>query len=207
MKKNQKSKNGKHDHTMGNGKQPKQKRSPLHSTRIDLNEKVRGHLCEILNQTLADSLDLYTQTKQAHWNVKGVHFYQLHLLFDEIAGEILDYVDLFAERITSLGGTAFGTVRMAAEASSLPDYPTDIDEGMEFVVALAERLAHYGETLRENIDVTDDLGDKDTADIYTEVSRDIDKRLWFLEAHLQAGSAERETSHGTLVTQARRGSA
>jgi starvation-inducible DNA-binding protein len=205
MKKSQKSKNGKHEHTSRNGKETKQKRSSMHPTRIDLSEKVRGQLCDILNQTLADSLDLYTQTKQAHWNVKGVHFYQLHLLFDEIAGEILEYVDLFAERITSLGGTAFGTVRMAAEASSLPEYPTNIDEGMEFVVALAERMAQYGEMLRENIDVSDDLGDKDTADIYTEVSRDIDKRLWFLEAHLQARSAEREASHGTLVMQGRRG--
>lgn len=156
-----------------------------HATRIDLPAKVRTQLCEILNQTLAESLDLKTQVKQAHWNVKGEHFYQLHLLFDEMAGELEEYVDEFAERITTLGGVAMGTVRMSAKNSTLPEFPTSLFAGMEYVRALADRYAQYGASLREQIDETDDLGDKDTADLYTEVSRDIDKRLWFLEAHLQ----------------------
>jgi len=168
-------------------------RPQLHPTRIDLPERTRDQLCEILNDTLAETLDLQTQVKQAHWNVKGVHFYQLHLLFDEMAGEVAEFVDEFAERITTLGGTAFGTIRMAVKKSTLPDYPTDIVEGMEHVEALADRYAQYAESVRENIDVADHLGDVDTADLFTEVSRAIDKRLWFLEAHLQAESAVRET--------------
>jgi starvation-inducible DNA-binding protein len=168
-------------------------RPQMHPTRIDLPANTRDQLCEILNDTLAETLDLQTQVKQAHWNVKGVHFYQLHLLFDEIAGELAEYTDMFAERITTLGGTAMGTVRMAAKKTTLPEYPTDILEGMEHVEALADRFAQYGESIRENIDISDHLEDKDTADLFTEVSRDIDKRLWFLEAHLQAESAARET--------------
>jgi starvation-inducible DNA-binding protein len=183
-----------HSKSSKGGKHSANGRHPLHETRIDLPAKARVRICEILNQTLAESLDLQTQIKQAHWNVKGVHFYQLHLLFDELAGEIEDYVDLFAERITTLGGTAMGTVRMAAKASRLPEYPTDITDGLEHVVALAERFAKFGASVRDNIDKTDDLGDLDTADIYTEVSRTVDKRLWFLEAHLQAESASHELS-------------
>lgn len=165
----------------------------MHPTRIDLPEQNRDQVCEILNDALAETLDLKTQVKQAHWNVKGVHFYQLHLLFDEMASELEEFVDLVAERVTTLGGTAMGTVRMAADKTTLPDYPTDILEGMDHVVALADRYAQYGESVRENIDVTDHLQDKDTADIFTEISRQIDLRLWFLEAHLQAESATRET--------------
>jgi starvation-inducible DNA-binding protein len=164
-------------------------RAPMHRTRIDLPEKTRDQVCEILNDTLAETLDLKTQVKQAHWNVKGENFYQLHLLFDEMAGELEAFTDLFAERITTLAGTALGTVRMAAKKTTLPDYPTDILDGMEHVAALADRYAQFGESIRENIDVSDHLGDKDTADIFTEVSREIDMRLWFLEAHLQGRSA------------------
>lgn len=177
--------------TNGN-KQMKPGKERLHPSRIDLPEKTRTQVCDFLNESLAVSLDLKTQVKQAHWNVKGVHFYQLHLLFDEMAGELEEYIDMIAERITTLAGTAFGTIRMAVKRSTLPEYPLNIDEGMDHVIALADRYALYAEHLRDNIEECDDLGDKDTADLYTEISRDIDKRLWFLEAHLQAATAQRE---------------
>jgi starvation-inducible DNA-binding protein len=191
-------KGGKH----GKNKEKLSKRS-LHPTRNDMPEKDRLEVCQLLNQSLADTFDMYSQTKQAHWNVKGVHFYQLHLLFDEIAGELLEFVDLVAERITTLGGTAFGTVRMAAEGTELPEYPVGNLAGMDHVVALSDRLAQFGESIRANIDACDQLGDKDTADIYTEISRDVDKRLWFLEAHLQAPTAERETRREAVETGSR----
>ncbi|MFM7905564.1 MAG: DNA starvation/stationary phase protection protein Dps, partial [Microcystis sp.] len=127
---------------------------------------------------------LKTQVKQAHWNVKGLNFYQLHSLFDEMATELDDYGDMVAERITALGGTALGTARIAAANSILPEYPADIVDGSEHLVALAERYALYASHLRSAIDTTGNQGDADTADLYTEISRDIDKRLWFLEAHL-----------------------
>lgn len=161
----------------------------LYTTRIDLPENTRSEIIELLNQTLAATLDLKTQVKQAHWNVKGLDFYQLHELFDEMAGELEEYTDLIAERVTALGGAAMGTARIAAANSILPEYPFTILDGKDHIVALADRYAPYAKHLRENIDKTDDLGDADTADLYTEVSRSIDKRLWFLEAHLQASEA------------------
>jgi starvation-inducible DNA-binding protein len=157
----------------------------LYSTRIDLPEDTRTQVVEILNQSLAATLDLKTQVKQAHWNVKGMNFYQLHELFDEIAGELEGYVDMIAERVTALGGVALGTARIAASESILPEYPLDIVDGKDHVTALAERFAPYAKMVRDAIDKTDELGDADTADLYTEVSRTIDMRLWFLEAHLQ----------------------
>ncbi len=154
-------------------------------TGIDIPAEKRAPLIDLLNQSLASTFDLASQTKQAHWNVKGKDFYQLHELFDEIAGELNEFVDLIAERVTALGGYACGTARMAAENSSLPEYPTDAVEGMDHVAALADRFARYATHVRAAIDESDGLGDKSTADIYTEVSRAVDKRLWFLEAHLQ----------------------
>lgn len=156
----------------------------LYATRIDLPEDLRAKVVSLLNQTLAATLDLKTQTKQAHWNVKGMDFYQLHLLFDEMAGELEEYTDLVAERVTALAGTAMGTARIAAEESILPEYAFDAVSGAEHVAALADRYSLYAKHLREAIDSTDGLGDADTADLYTEISRAIDKRLWFLEAHL-----------------------
>lgn len=158
----------------------------MFATKNDLSEGVRVKVIQLLNERLADGIDLQTQTKQAHWNVKGKDFYQLHLLFDEMAEELSGFVDLIAERATALGGYACGTARMAAENSELPEYPTDAIEGMDHVKALADRYARYAARLRRSIDDADGLGDKSTADLYTEVSRAVDKRLWFLEAHLQA---------------------
>ena len=155
------------------------------STHIDLPVESREQLITQLNEHLADTFDLMSQTKQAHWNVKGKDFYQLHLLFDEIAGELAEFVDLLAERATSLGGYAAGTVRMAAENSSLPEYPTEISEGTDHVKALVERFGLYAARIRKAIDAAIDLGDQSTGDLYIEISRTVDKRLWFLEAHIQ----------------------
>jgi starvation-inducible DNA-binding protein len=156
----------------------------LYSTRIDLPVDVRTQVIAILAKTLATTLDLKTQIKQAHWNVKGLDFYQLHLLFDELAGEIEEYVDLVAERITALGGTPLGTARVAAANSVLPEYPLDAVTGVDHVTALSDRYGAYAAHVRTAIADTADLGDADTSDLYTEISRNIDKRLWFLEAHL-----------------------
>jgi starvation-inducible DNA-binding protein len=156
-----------------------------YKTRIDIPTQTRIDVVVLLNQSLATTLDLQTQIKQAHWNVKGQDFYSLHLLFDEIATEVLEFIDLIAERITTLGGYAMGTARIAAQQSELPEYPFEAVNGMEHIAALADRLAIYAKSLRQNIDRTDSLGDMDTNDLYVEISRVIDKRLWFLEAHLQ----------------------
>jgi starvation-inducible DNA-binding protein len=154
-------------------------------TRNDLPAHARETIITLLNQHLADTLDLYTQVKQAHWNVKGMHFIQLHLLFDQIADPLLEYTDSIAERITSLGGKAMGTARMAAAHSQLEEFPAEFVEGKQVLEVLAQRYAVYSSTSREAIGTTDELGDPVTADLFTEISRTIDKHLWMLEAHLQ----------------------
>ena len=158
----------------------------MHNTKIDLAKGKREKVIELLNQSLADAMDLKSQAKQAHWNVKGPSFIALHELFDQVATEVETHVDELAERVTALGGTAMGTVRIAAENSSLSQYPLEITDGTAHVDALSTAMADFGKKIRKNIDVTDELGDADTADLYTEISRGMDKLLWFVEAHNQA---------------------
>jgi starvation-inducible DNA-binding protein len=153
------------------------------STRNDLALDVREKSIALLNQQLADTFDLYSQTKQAHWNVKGPYFIALHEFFDSIAEPLIDYIDLIAERATALGGTALGTARMSAGASRLPEYP-DVVAGQQHVEALSERFANVAKTTRAAIDLAGSFGDADTADVFTEVSRGLDKHLWMLASHL-----------------------
>ncbi len=150
---------------------------------IDVPQK--GRLIEILNSRLADATDLKTQTKHAHWNVKGSDFIQFHELFDQIAPHFDDYADLVAERVAQLGGFANGTLREAAAASSIPEYDLSAVSGIEHVKSLVKNIGKFASLVREAIDQSDELGDKDTADIFTEISRQVDKDLWFLEAHIQ----------------------
>ncbi len=154
-------------------------------TSIDLPADRRARVIKVLNEHLAVSFDLLSQVKQAHWNVKGPDFWQLHKLFDEVAERVEEWVDEFAERVTALGGYANGTVRMAAGATTLPEFPTAITDSMEYVKAVAERVAAFTNSAREAIDETDKLGDPNTADLFTEISRCADTYLYFLEAHLQ----------------------
>lgn len=158
---------------------------PLHPTRNDLSAEIRTKMVALLNGRLADAIDLSTQTKQAHWNVKGSNFIALHELFDDIHEDVGGYVDEIAERAVQLGGQVHGTVRAAAGASKLPEYPLDISCSKEHVAALSTVLAAFGKLARKAIDEADDAGDADTADLFTAVSRGIDKWLWMVEAHAQ----------------------
>jgi starvation-inducible DNA-binding protein len=158
----------------------------MYETENDLPESERKELVPMLNQRLADAVDLQLQMKQAHWNVKGPNFIGLHELFDKIDEAVEEYVDLIAERIVQLGGIAEGTARVAASRSRLEEYPLDIAEGTAHVEAVARALSTFGSDARKTIDEADRFGDADTADIFTEVSRGIDKWLWFVEAHNQA---------------------
>ncbi|MDX1664435.1 MAG: DNA starvation/stationary phase protection protein Dps [Candidatus Promineifilaceae bacterium] len=157
----------------------------LHETSIEMDADLRQQMIVLLNQQLANTADLYTQSKQAHWNVKGIHFEELHVLFDKVADAIFPYIDMIAERVTALGGTAKGTVRMAAESSQLPEMPLELTKGEDFLAALTERWAQYGGSVRAGSQQADEAGDLDTSDLLIEVSRTADKMLWFIEAHLQ----------------------
>ncbi len=158
----------------------------MYETENDIPKSTRAELVRLINQRLADVVDLQTQLKQAHWNVKGPHFIGLHELFDKIAEDVESYVDMIAERIVQLGGVAEGTVRLAAARSRLEEYPLMIGDGSAHVEAVAKALSAFGREARGSIDEANALDDADTADLFTEVSRGIDKWLWFVEAHSQA---------------------
>lgn len=155
----------------------------MHSTKNSLPLDTRKKIADLLNALLADLADLHSQTKQAHWNLRGFHFRPLHLFFDELAGMLLPHIDTVAERITALGGTAHGTVRMAAKNSRLPELPEKDFHDMAVVVALIERYAACGKSVRDGISNADDLEDAGTADHLTKISQDLDEALWMLEAH------------------------
>jgi len=158
----------------------------MFKTKNDVPEATRVKVVELLNARLADCIDLQTQCKQAHWNVKGPTFIALHELFDQVNEAVEDYVDDIAERAVQLGGVAEGTARMVAKRSSLAEYPAMAVDGRSHVEALSSALAAFGAAARKGIDQANELGDLDTADLFTEISRGIDKWLWFVEAHLQA---------------------
>jgi starvation-inducible DNA-binding protein len=158
----------------------------VHSTRIDLPAKARARMTDLLNARLADGIDLQLQARQAHWNVKGPNFIALHELFDQVAGEIGRHVDDMAERITALGGIAQGTVQVVCGRSKLDVYPLEIADGRAHVDALAAAIARFARSVRKAIDDAVKAGDAGTSDLFTGISRSVDKHLWLLEAHLQA---------------------
>jgi starvation-inducible DNA-binding protein len=155
-------------------------------TKNDIPEDKRIKLNALMNKRLADAIDLQLQLKQAHWNVKGPSFIGLHKLFDDVHLAVMSYVDSIAERIVQLGGVAEGTVRMSALRTSLTEYPLGISDGIMHVDAASQALSIFGREVRLMISEADALDDDDTADLFTEVSRGIDKWLWFIEAHHQA---------------------
>ncbi len=159
--------------------------SRLYPTKNDLPRETRAQVAELLNQRLAEAIDLQTQCKQAHWNVKGPEFIALHKLFDEINEAVEEYIDLLAERVVQLGGIAEGTVGVVAKRTTLPGYPLTISSGTDHVAALSDALAVFGRTVRIGIEEMNELEDAGSADVLTEISRGIDQWLWFVEAHQQ----------------------
>jgi starvation-inducible DNA-binding protein len=163
-------------------------KNTLHHTKNDLPESNRAKLVELLGSRLASSIDLYLQVKQAHWNVKGPSFIALHELFDQVGETVEGSVDDLAERIVQLGGTARGTLQAVGKETSLKAYPLEITSGTDHVEALSSALAAFGGQARSAIALATELDDADSADLFTEISRNIDKQLWFVEAHSGAKS-------------------
>jgi starvation-inducible DNA-binding protein len=161
----------------------------MHRTRHGLDENARRSIVVLLNQRLADAFDLHSQTKHAHWNTKGINFYQLHLLYDALAETVEAHVDQLAERATALGGSALGTIRMAAQSSSLPDFPREAADERAFLHALIERYAEHARKVGEGIGRAEENGDRGTADLLSQQARELDKALYFLESHVQGSAA------------------
>jgi starvation-inducible DNA-binding protein len=158
----------------------------MYPTKNDLPETTRRQMIDLCNARLADAIDLQTQTKQAHWNVKGPDFIALHELFDKVNGDVEDYVDLLAERAVQLGGAVEGTARSVAKRTTLPEYPVKGGGGRQHVDALSSALAAFGKLMRGAIEESQRVNDQDTNDIFIEISRGTDKWLWMVEAHLQS---------------------
>ena len=158
----------------------------MHKTRNDLTADVRARVSLLLNSRLATAIDLYLQTKHAHWNVKGPSFIALHELFDKLGEELEEYIDEMAERAVALGAVAEGTTNSVIERTQLAKYPAQVSEGLAHVDALANAYATFGKAVREAIDEAGRAGDADTSDLFTGISRGMDKSLWLLEAHRQA---------------------
>jgi starvation-inducible DNA-binding protein len=157
----------------------------MYVTKNDIPEATRTKVIGLLNERLADAIDLQTQCKQAHWNVRGPDFIALHKLFDEITEDAEEYVDLIAERAIQLGGSVQGTARSVAKRTTLPEYSAASDPGHDHVQAMSVALSSFGKLARAGIDATTEWRDAGTADLFTEISRGADKWLWMVEAHLQ----------------------
>ena len=149
-----------------------------------LSENVRGEMASLLNETMASGIDLTLAVKQAHWNLKGSGFIGVHELLDDVADRMRDRVDLMAERAVIMGGVAKGTLQDVAGSSKLDPYPDSIIDITEHLQHLSDRFVSYGRQVREAIESADEAGDEDTADLFTEVSRGIDKDAWFIGANL-----------------------
>ncbi|APW61316.1 DNA starvation/stationary phase protection protein Dps [Paludisphaera borealis] len=158
----------------------------MHPTRNDLPQDTRAAIVKLLNERLADAIDLQLQAKQAHWNVRGPHFISLHELFDKVSEEVTGFIDVIAERASALGGVAEGTLAAVSSRTTLPAYSLTISDGRDHVDALSKAIAAFGKQARAAIDQADSAGDANTADLFTQVSREVDKQLWFVEAHLEA---------------------
>lgn len=156
----------------------------MYTSRLDIPESVRKHVISLLQARLSDALDLEAQMKQAHWNVKGRDFVQLHQLFDTIHSAVEEFVDTLAERITTLGGIADGRVQTTAERSTLYVYALETHAGEDHLKAVAGALSQFGKSVRANIEDANGATDLDSADVFTEISRATDKHLWMVEAHL-----------------------
>ena len=157
----------------------------MYETSNDLSPTTRQSMIELLNEHLADAIDLQLQAKQAHWNIKGPNFVGLHELFDKVAAQAQEYGDEIAERAVALGGVARGTVQAISAQSQLREYPLDVGDWRAHVRAIQDALATFGRGVRKAIDDATALNEADTADLFTEISRGVDKSLWMVEAHVQ----------------------
>ena len=162
----------------------------MYETSNDLAPTTRRSGIEILNEHLADAIDLQLQAKQAHWNIKGPNFVGLHTLFDQVAAQAIEYSDLIAERAVALGGVARGTLQAVSAQSQLREYPLEVGDWRAHVQVMQDALATFGRGVRKAIDDATALNDADTADLFTEISRGVDKSLWMVEAHLQDAPAD-----------------
>lgn len=158
----------------------------MYKSPSQLPEEARVTISDVLNARLSDGLDLHSQIKVAHWNIKGPNFAALHPLFETFAVALANYNDEIAERAVTLGGRAYGTVRHAAKTSKLSEYPQETTRDLEHVKLLADRFEKYLEGARDSRTTAEKLGDADTVDLFTRLVQEFEKHAWFLRASLES---------------------
>jgi starvation-inducible DNA-binding protein len=156
----------------------------MYQSPSQLSEAVRAKIADTLNERLADGLDLHSQIKVAHWNIKGPQFAALHPLFETFAISLAAHNDTLAERAVTLGARAFGTARHVAKTSKLPEYPQETTRDMDHVRLLAERIEKYLDGARQSRAIGEELGDTDSVDLLTGIITEFEKHAWFLRASL-----------------------
>ena len=149
----------------------------------DIDNNTRKSMIALLNARVADAIDLKLAVKQAHWNIKGPGFIAVHELLDQISARVEEAYDTMAERVVQLDGHALGTTQAVAKATKLEAYPTDAVSQDEHIQALSERFAAFAGSIREAIEEADKAGDAGTTDIFTQISRAVDKDAWFIASH------------------------
>ena len=158
--------------------------APKYPTRNDLPEQTRDRMVSLLNQQLADTFDMYSQLKQAHWNVKGTQFFARHEMYDRLAEHLTAHSDNVAERVGTLGGYAMGTVRLSAASSALAEYDLGAVNGRDHTRCLVERFAVYCSTLRDGVKLSVEQEDPVTEDMLIAILGETELDMWFLESHL-----------------------
>ena len=161
-------------------------KTKMHKTMNPISENIRGSMVELLQTHLATAVDITYQTKQAHWNVKGMNFIAVHELFDDLHEETEEYVDTIAERLTAIGGQAHGTVQAASENSLLDPYPLDLVKSEDHLKRLTESYAKWSAAIAKGIEEASEAGDPLTEDLLTAIGRGLDKGIYFMESHFQA---------------------
>jgi starvation-inducible DNA-binding protein len=156
-------------------------KSPSH-----LSESARASVARSLNELLANGLDLHSQIKVAHWNIKGPGFAALHPLFETFAVGLAAHNDSVAERAVTLGAKAYGTARHVAAHSKITEYPQETTRDLEHVKLLAERIEQYLVQSRATRAVAEGQSDTDTVDLLTAVISEFEKHAWFLRASLDS---------------------
>ncbi|MBA3457143.1 MAG: DNA starvation/stationary phase protection protein Dps [Deltaproteobacteria bacterium] len=156
----------------------------MYKTPSQLPEAARARVATTLNERLADGLDLHSQIKVAHWNIRGPQFPSLHPLFEEFATQLALRNDEIAERAVTLGGHATGTARQVAKSSRIPEYPAETSRDLDHVQALADRIDVYLEGVRISRGIAEQHGDIGTSDLLNALLTEFEKNAWFLRATL-----------------------
>lgn len=148
---------------------------------IGINKEDRLAIAEGLKHLLADSYTLYLQTHNFHWNVNGIHFRELHLMFEEHYTELAIAVDDIAERIRTLDVAAPGTYKAFSQLSSIAEVD-GVPSSSEMVELLTKGHEQVIKTSRQVLQLAQNADDESTSALVSDRMRVHEKTAWMLRA-------------------------